>query len=201
MYGIARRVAACLLATAIFCQGTALSSPAAEQDVVTLPAPDKEGGKPLMQALSQRKSTRGLKDAPVTEQELSNLLWATWGINRENGKHTAPTAMDKREVLVFAALESGVWRYEPKEHRLVKVLPNDMRGTYKAPVTLLFAAPAENRFSGMHVGSLYQNAGLYCASAGLGNVVKSSGRDELKGALPLPDGYDVMIIQLVGWPS
>jgi len=201
MSGTMRIVPVCLLVLGILCLGSISAVRAVERDEIALPAPDREGGKPLMQALALRKSTRGLKDAPLSEQELGNLLWATWGVNRENGRHTVPTANNKQEALVFVATESGVWRYEPKGHSLVKVLPKDMRAAYKAPVVLLFAAPSDNRFSGMHVGSMYQNAGLYCASAGLGNVVKSSGRDELKGDLPLPDGYEVLIIQLVGWPS
>ena len=56
----------------------------------------------------------------------------------------------------------------------------------------------EGRWSGMHVGSLYQNAGLYCASAGLGNYVHASGVSALDGKLPLPDGWRVLIAQTVG---
>lgn len=166
-----------------------------------LPKPITDGGKPLMEALALRQSDRNFSDKPIAEQTLSDLLWATWGINRADGKHTAPTAKNKQEVMVFAALESGVWFYEPSDNTLVKVLPDDTRALYGgAPLTLIYAAPADDDSSGFHVGSLYQNAGLYCASTGLANVVKTTGRDALVGKLTLPQGYKVIMVQSIGWP-
>ena len=49
-----------------------------------------------------------------------------------------------------------------------------------------------------HVGSLYQNAGLFCASAGLGGYVHASGLHALDGKLSLPEGWRVFIVQTVG---
>lgn len=164
-----------------------------------LPAPDKTGGMPLMQAFAQRHSTKkGYSGAPLLAQQLSDLLWATWGVNREDGRRTAPSALNRQEVQVFVALENGVWRYEAA-HALVKVLDGDWRSKLGGgSLVLLFAAPAANKWSGMHVGSLYQNAGLFCASAGLGNYVHASNASALDGKLPLPDGWSVLIAQTVG---
>ena len=165
-----------------------------------LPAPEIQGGMPLMKALSARSANRAFGTQPLSEQHLSNLLWAAWGINRPDGRRTVPTAMNRQQVLVFIALESGVWQYQPKEHALSLAVSKDMRTTYKAPATVLLAAPVNDEFAGMHVGSIYQNIGLYCASAGLHNVVKASGRDALANDLPLPDGYKVLIVHSVGLP-
>ncbi|SDF82902.1 nitroreductase family protein [Desulfovibrio legallii] len=164
-----------------------------------LPAPDKSGGLPLMQALAQRRSTkRGFSGAPLPPQQLSDLLWATWGVNRADGRRTAPSAMNRQEVEVFVALPDGVWRYDPA-HILVRVLEGDKRGAMGGgSLTLLYAAPAASQWSGMHVGSLYQNAGLYCASVGLGSYVHASGLHALDGQLPLPEGWRVLIVQTVG---
>ena len=179
-----------------------LPAGAADGEKWNLPKPATEGGKSLMEALAQRRSNRNFSDKPIAEQTLSDLLWATWGINRPDGKHTAPTAKNTRELAVFAALENGVWLYEPAANALTKVLPDDTRSVFGgAPLSLIFAAPANSEFSGLHVGSLYQNAGLYCASVGLANVVKISGRDALDGKLALPDGYKVFIIHSIGWPK
>lgn len=183
--------------------GFTLASPAgaAGGEKWNLPKPATEGGMPLMEALSKRHSNREFSDKPLSEQTLSDLLWAAWGVNRPDGKHTAPTAMNKQEVMVFAALENGVWLYEPSENTLTKVLPDDTRAAFGgAPLSLLYAAPADSDVAGCHVGSLYQNAGLYCASAGLANVVKTTGRDALKGKLALPKGYKVFIVHSIGWP-
>ena len=164
-----------------------------------LPAPNKTGGMALMQALAQRHSTRkGYSGASLSAQQLSDLLWATWGVNREDGRRTAPTAMNRQDVRLYVALESGVWLYE-HTHALVKVLDGDWRAQMGGgSLTLLYAVPLGNEWGGAHVGSLYQNAGLYCASAGLGNFVHVSGLHTLDGKLPLPDGWKVFIIQTVG---
>lgn len=184
-----------------------ISAPApalAESDAKTiaLPAPDKTGGKPLMQALALRHSTRSFTQEAVSDQDLGNLLWAVWGINRDDGRHTAPTAKNKQEVAVFAARADGVWRYDPAGHGLTQYLVKDIRASIgEAPLILLYAAPDDDPAAGFHIGALYQNAGLYCASAGLGSVVKISGTEEVDKLLALPDGYRVMIVQPVGHPK
>lgn len=166
---------------------------------LSLPAPDKSGGMPIMQAFAARRSTKqGYSGAPLPEQELSNLLWATWGANRADGRRTAPTAMNSQDVILYVVLESGVWRYDAAGHALIRELTGDYRSKAGGgSLVLLYAAP-RGRWSDMHVGSLYQNAGLYCAAAGLGNYVHAFGASALDGVLPLPDGCRVLIAQTVG---
>ena len=164
-----------------------------------LPAPNKTGGMPLMQALNARRSIKtNYSGAALSAQQLSDLLWATWGVNREDGRRTAPTAMNRQDVRVYVALENGVWQYDAG-HALIKVLDGDWRSQMGGgSLTLLYAIPQANEWGGAHVGSLYQNAALYCASAGLGNFVHVSGLHALDGKLPLPEGWKVYIIQTVG---
>ena len=168
-----------------------------------LPAPDKEGGMPLMQALAERKSTKSFDDKVVSAQDLSNLLWAAWGVSRPDGRRTAPTAHNRQAVEVYAVLDSGVWRYDGAKHLLEQVLSGDMRASVGggAPVILLFAAPADDRWAGEHVGSIYQNAGLYCASAKMACVVRANRADGLKDSLTLPKDYRVRMTLAVGWPK
>jgi hypothetical protein len=167
-----------------------------------LPVPDKEGGMPLMQALAERKSTKSFGDKAVSAQDLSNLLWAAWGVNRPDGRRTAPTARNSQAVEVYVVLDSGVWRYDGPRHMLVQALPGDLRARVGgAPVTLLFAAPADDNWGGDHVGSIYQNAGLYCASAKMACVVRVAGRDGLKDSLTLPKDYRIRIALAAGWPK
>jgi len=166
---------------------------------IQLPPADKTGGMPLMQALHARQSNRGFKSEALPESEISNLLWATCGINRSDGKRTVPTARNEQKLLLHVATESGVWLYNAENHSLEQVMAEDMRSRLgDAPLTLIFSAPAEGEFSGMHVGSMYQNAGLYCASAGLASVVKASGVGTMRN-LPLPAGYRVFMTQAVGF--
>jgi len=66
---------------------------------IPLPAPQTEGGKPLMQALQQRRTNRELLPEKLPAQVLANLLWAGFGINRPESDHrTAPSAMNSQEV-------------------------------------------------------------------------------------------------------
>jgi hypothetical protein len=196
--------ALCLVVVSMFCAGMfrPASAQAAEAGRIALPPPDKSGGRPLMEALALRATNRSISDKAVSDQDLSNLLWAVWGVNRPDGKRTMPTAKNSQDLAVYVARADGVWLYDGMKHDLTRALSGDFRAKLGgAPLTLLYAAPANSEFSGMHVGSLYQNAGLYCASAGLANVVKRSGADALDGTLKLPAGYRVFIVHLIGWPK
>ncbi len=169
---------------------------------IALPKPETTGGIPLMEALSKRAANRSFLDKPLSEQVLSNLLWATWGVNRPDGRRTAPTARNSQAIQVYAALESGIWLYDGAKNELFLALAEDTRAKFGgAPLTLLYAAPADQQASGMHAGSLYQNAGLFCASVGLANVVKTTGINALDGSLKLPDGYRIFVVQSIGWPK
>ena len=188
-----------LAALALVPASPAVTQAAEAATRMELPAPNKTGGMPLMQALNARRSTKtNYSGAALSAQQLSDLLWATWGANREDGRRTAPTAMNRQDVRVYVALENGVWQYDAG-HALIKVLDGDWRGQMGGgSLTLLYAIPQANEWGGAHVGSLYQNAGLYCASAGLGNFVHVSGLHALDGKLPLPEGWKIFIVQTVG---
>lgn len=178
-----------------------LGGPCAADDArKELPPAVREGGKPLMQALAERKTTREFADTPLSAQVLSDLLWATWGVNRADGRHTAPTARNQQKMLVYTALPDGIWRYDPSKHVLIREKTEDMRARLGGGAAVLIYAAPEDAWSSMHVGALFQNAGLFCASAGLGNVVRASGIKAMEGVLTLPEGYAVRMTQAVGWP-
>ncbi|MDR2574682.1 MAG: nitroreductase family protein [Desulfovibrio sp.] len=171
-------------------------------ETAALPKPDMSGGMPLMEALAKRRSTRTVSGEPISERDLSNLLWAAWGINRPDGKRTVPTARNRQDARVFAVLESGVWLYDAAANALVKAVDIDARSRFGgAPLTLLYAARADDETGGMHVGSMYQNVALYCASVGLGDVVKITGRGGLDSALKLPEGYKILVAHSIGRPK
>ena len=105
-----------------------------ELKVIKLPAAQKEGGKPLMQVLNERKSTREFSTEKLPLQVLSNMLWAAWGINRPDGRRTAPSAVNWQEVDMYVAMEEGLYLYDAKEHVLNPVLAKAIRA---APGRLL----------------------------------------------------------------
>lgn len=188
-----------LTAFAALLLAVVVASPALAAETRVLPAPEKTGGKPLMQVLAERHSTRTFRNKPVEPQTLSNLLWAAFGVNRGDGRRTVPTALNEQKVALYVALDSGVWRYDGKTHVLVRELDKDIRPQVgNAPAVLIYAAPS-NPWGAMHIGSMYQNVGLFCASEGLANVVKGQHVNALKDMLKLPSTYEVQITQSVGW--
>ena len=106
---------------------------AEELKPVPLPPPQTEGGKPLMQALKQRRTTRDLKPDKLPVQVLANLLWAGFGINRpESGRRTAPSAMNSQEVDLYVALPEGLYVYQADLHQLKPVVDKDLRAKTSA---------------------------------------------------------------------
>lgn len=189
--------------------------------VIVLPKPDRKEGVPLMQAFNDRKSGRDFSDKEVSNETLSSLLWATDGINREDGRRTYPTARNIQDLELYVALGEKAYRYDPKAHALH---PVELKGTLfpalgsqgfakTAPVQLIYVYDAKKHSwtkdeaaialtAGMHIGAAYQNAALYCASAGLSNVVRGMiNHGQLAKVLDLADGKRVAIAQSIGWPK
>ncbi len=186
---------------------------------IQLPKPQLDGGKPLMQALKERKSTRAFAERKLTEQTMSNLLWAACGLNRPDGKRTFPSAMNRQEVDVYVILADGAYIYDAKEHALKQVAAGDLRtqaGTQdfvkEAPVNLVYVAdtakmggmPEESKvlWYGVATGAITQNVYLYCASEGLVTVVRAFVNRELLGkSLSLRPEQKIALSQTVGYPK
>ncbi len=64
---------------------------------------------PLMEALSLRQSVREMSGREIPLNTLSNLLWAAQGVNREDGKRTAPSAMNMQEIDVYVYTSRAVY--------------------------------------------------------------------------------------------
>jgi hypothetical protein len=134
----------------------ASSAFAEELQPIVLPKPEKDGGKSVLAALWERKTTRDIKENKLPPQVLSNLLWAAFGVNREAGSmglpgRTAASASNSQEIDLYIALPEGVYLYEAGGHRLAPVVAGDHRAkaaksgrrsaaVAKAPVSLVFVA-------------------------------------------------------------
>jgi SagB-type dehydrogenase family enzyme len=187
---------------------------------IQLPPPQTDIGKPLMQVLKARQTSRNFDSKPLPAQELSNLLWAADGINRpETGKRTAPTAMNWQEVDIYVALQEGTYLYDAKSHSLNPVVSKDLREltgrqafVKEAPLNLVYvsdfarmsrAGDEEKKLWGAaDVGFVAQNVYLYCASQGLAVVVRGLvDRDLLAKALNLRPEQTIILAQTVGYPK
>jgi SagB-type dehydrogenase family enzyme len=190
---------------------------AQELKPVALPAPQTSGGKPLMQALKERKSTRDFSPEKLSPQVLSNLLWAAWGINREDGRRTAPSASNRQEIEIYVVSADGAYTYDAKGNALKPVMSADVRkltGTTafvgEAPLNLVYVADfskmggsdenAKNATANANTGFIAQNVYLFCASEGLGTVVRGSvNRADLSKALSLRPDQRITLAQTVGY--
>lgn len=195
-------------------------SRAAEQAPVPLPRPQTDGGKPLMQALALRATSRAFAPDPLPAQTLSNLLWAAWGINRPaEGKRTAPSARNWQEIDLLVVRADGTFLYDAAGHRLLPVASGDHRAltgvqqfVKDAPITLVLAAdtsrmkgaekdPAQRQWIWADAGFISQNIYLFCASEGLATGVRALlDRPALSKALGLKDHQVVLLAQSVGRP-
>lgn len=184
---------------------------------IKLPAPQKTGGLPLMEALNQRHSTRDFSVQKLSEQQISNLLWAAFGYNREEQKkHTAPSSMNHQEIQIYVAMASGVYVYDAENNILHQKGGDDIRSftgeqdfVKGAALNLIYVADyASNEdinednwlhYSYANVGFISQNVYLYCASERLGTVVRGwFDKDKLKELLQLPEENVVILTQTVG---
>ncbi len=185
---------------------------------IHLPPPETSGGMPLMQALNNRMSTKEFTKQVIERDQISNLLWAAFGINRpESGKRTVATAVNCQDIEVYVVLEKAAYVYQAKEHRLIPVVNRDVRslaatqGYAKvAPINLVYVSDYSKMADGFkdkkpiyaafHAGSISQNVYLYCASAGLGAVVRDSvDRAGLRDVLNLRKDQVIVMAQSVGY--
>ncbi len=88
-----------------------------EVQPIVLPKPEKDGGKSVLAALWERKTTREIKEDKLPPQVLSNLLWAAFGVNREAGPmglpgRTAASASNSQEIDLYVALPEGIYLYD-----------------------------------------------------------------------------------------
>jgi SagB-type dehydrogenase family enzyme len=200
--------------TMIWVAGLSVCS-AQDDGTISLPEPDLD--QPLMRILKKRQSNRSFGAEELTRQQISELLWAGFGINRPDaGKRTAPTAMNTQNIDLYVALPEGTFRYDAEKNLLVQINDKDIRsltgeqGFVKdAAVNVVMVADYtksnakakdEQRFyAAANSGFISQNMYLYCATNGLATVVRAYiDKEKLSEALGLAKTQEVIFAQSVG---
>ena len=191
-----------------------------ELNPIPLPQPQTSGGRPLMQVLKDRHTSREFSSQKLPPQVLSNLLWAAFGVNRpDSGKRTAPSAMNWQEIDIYVATQDGLYLYDAKGNALDPVLAQDVRGATgqqpfvkEAPVNLLYVADLartgraggedQTLYTAADTGFIAQNVYLFCASEGLAAVVRGSvDRAALAKLIKLRPDQKIILAQTVGYPK
>ncbi|MCE5265476.1 MAG: nitroreductase family protein [Deltaproteobacteria bacterium] len=193
---------------------------AAEPQSIQLSKPQPQtNGNPALLLLQKRASSRELSPRPLPAEILSELLWAAFGINRADGRRTAPTASNRQDMDIYVILAQGCYLYDAKANRLNPVAAEDLRGlagtqpfARDAPVNLIYVCdysrmsnvPEETKilFSGTHTGAIAENVYLYCTARGLATVVRASiDRAALAKAMKLRPEQKITLGQPVGYPK
>jgi SagB-type dehydrogenase family enzyme len=188
---------------------------------IKLNAPDMERGLTIMKAFGKRASATSFSSKDLSLQDLSDLLWASAGVNRpENGKRTAPTAVNAQDIDVYVLMKSGAYLYDAKTHSLKGVIAGDNRKMVSerqtnfanAPVMLVMVSDI-SRFRGddteqkliwaaMDAGIVSQNIGIFCAGTGMVTRPRASMDTEgLKKLLVLSGTQYPLLNNLVGYPN
>ena len=191
---------------------------ASAQSVINLPIPITTGGKPLMDALSERHSDREFLDSTMSYQQISNLLWAAYGVNRaESGKRTVPSARNMQEFDIYLALKQGLYRWISANNQLELIKAGDFRGRIgrqsfvaSASLILIYVADYDRMekmdettkdfYSAADCGHICQNVYLFAASENLSTVVIGSvERESVALLLNLKATQKVILAQPVGF--
>jgi len=201
------------------------------KEPIVLPEPEAEGGMSVLAALRERRTIRSLREDPLPPQVLSNLLWAAFGVNREQGPfgqpgRTAASASNAREIDLYVALPEGVYLYAAAGHRLTPVVAGDLRPLAgnrgrgeKAPVRIIFVADIarfatagfqepglwdaeiQQSYYNVATGLIAGNVYLFAASQGLAAWFHNCDRTALAEALGLRPEQRALYAQSVGYPE
>jgi len=213
-------------------QGYSLVIPVtAELQPIVLPKPEKEGGKSVLAALSERKTNRNVSSKELPLQVISNLLWAGFGVNRDSGSfgkkgRTAPSASNSQEIDLYIALPGGVYLYEAVGHQLLPVAEGDFRAragrgkAATAPLNIFYIADLSKYDQGptqpdraigdpeiqksyffTDTGFIAQNIYLFAASFGLAAWFHNCDKQNTVGEFKLKPTQRVLFAQTVGYPE
>jgi SagB-type dehydrogenase family enzyme len=199
-------------------------NPQQDRLVVKLPPPRQTSRISLEDAIQRRRSVREFSDAPLSEPEYGQLLWATQGItHRTMGLRAAPSAGALYPLELYLATSEGVFHYEPRAHAIQRTLSTDIRvllfdaalrqeAVRDAPavfvVTGVYARTAKkygrraSRYVHLEAGHAAQNLLLQAVALGLVAVpIGAFDDDAVERALALPPTHRPLYLVPVGHPQ
>lgn len=186
---------------------------------IKLNDPNLKRGTTLMKALSDRSSVREFAAKDLSLQDLSDLLWAANGVNRPDGKRTAPSARNKQDIDIYVVMKDGAYLYNARKKVLQPIADGDHRAAVaggqdfvkSAPVSLVLVSDL-SRFdkaddftklmAAVDGGTVCQNINLFCSAAGLATVPRATmDGAQLKKILKLTDQQLLLMNNPVGYPK
>jgi len=213
---------ASVAASAILTAGATLSARGAyakELRPIQLSKPESAHAGALLKILEKRSSSREFAPDPLPVSVLSSLLWAGFGINRPDGRRTAPSASNRQEIDIYVAAPDGLYLFNAKAQALQPVSGDDIRAltgqqayvataavnlVYVADMAKVGGATKEDKIflSGADTAFIAENVYLFCAAEGLATVVRANiDRAALAKAMKLRQDQTITLAQCVGYPK
>ena len=175
---------------------------------IHLPPPSQKGSVSLEEAIARRRSIRDFTPQPLSQSQLSQILWAAGGITDTRGRYrTVPSAGATYPLESFIVcgrnsieeIDAGIYHYNIDSHSLTLHYEGDVRLAlagvasnqeyiYEAPVDIVICALFERtglrygsrgeRYVHMEVGHAGQNIYLQATALGLATVAIGAFHDE-----------------------
>jgi nitroreductase len=199
--------------------GHGLSRIANAKEPIQPTNPSSAAGNELLNLLQKRRSSREFSTEPLPRSVLSRLLWAAFGINRPDGRRTAPSARNRQEIDIYVAARDALYLYDPKGNILRPIVAEDLRAltgmqsfVKEAAVNLVYVADMgkigddlspeqKTLWTGADTGVIVQNVYLFCAAEGLATAVRAMiDRPPLAKAMRLRSDQVITLSQSVGYP-
>lgn len=189
---------------------------------IILPKPKIKGEMSVEEAIKGRRSVRSYAPTEISEEAVSQLLWAAQGITDEaRGLRASPSAGALYPLEVYLVKKSGIYRYIPEGHKLELISGKDVKrdlavAAYnqnfveKADIDIVICAVYERvmvryheratRYTDMEAGHAAQNVFLQAVALGLDSVAVGAFIDEaVSGVLGLPEDVKPLYILPVGY--
>ncbi len=195
---------------------------------VPLPKPESSHATTLMDALDSRHSVREFTDEMISQQDVSALLWAAYGV-RSDGGRTAPSAGGLYALKLFVVatnveqVQPGVYAWNPFTNELLPTLSGNLAGELQAaaldqeavgqaPLVVVVAGSPERlaekygerseRYTHAEAGHATQNLLLAETVLELGAVPIGGFTDKtVQDVLALPAGELPYYLVAVGHPA
>ena len=189
----------------------------------SLPRPVTSGGTPLDTAIEARVSVRSFRAGPLTDEQVSQLLWVGQGksVDTASGAtRKVPSAGALYPLELYLVQEGSVYKYDPDSNSLQKVKEGVGRDKLAgaalgqsavalAAVNIIIAADLEKtrskygdraaRYVYMEAGHAGQNMLLEATSLGLGALTVGAFNDKAISELTgLPAGLSPVYIISIG---
>ena len=158
---------------------------------------------PFEGSIMRRASMRNFTMEPVTDEELSTVLWAAYGL-RDDGNMTVPEINGVHATVIYVLLED-VYKYNPMNHSLVLYKEGDYRDIvgwqYSAPVQLCLCWNtdiADANLGSAELGAVGQNIYFAANAIDLGTVITAQSNSPAITPVGIPENEYGMGVMPLG---